>query len=593
MLVLAFLLLAILPSLASSTKTWCGKSYLPASPRTPPPPASRFPVPPISGTPLVDFACAQAVTPYLEGEQGVVLVDAAVGLRRGVEFSGKKGEDLAVRVVVGSPGAEAQVEAVVTVAAGAQGVEVELNLSALRPRAQPYTLSCTATSPSGQTYQAPPAQLRYLPPNSGGGTTVRMDGKSGGILVPKEGGGWEPFFPVGFYGKFTGYLDEDLSVVDDLVAKGVNILHPVPTFDNATALELLLDRMEELGIWLMYDMRWVRLRSTFSIERQKLILLVQSYMDADAVEKQVNAVKNRKNLLLWYTSDEPDGPGDPLNATRIAYDLINEVDGYHPISLVLNCEDFEWTSYVGGADIVLTDPYPLYVNTTFSSVYNTECTADFGCCGCDNCVGNMTDVFSRLDSFYDRIEWSGRKRNLTVWSVVQGFGSSEFWWETPSGDEFLAMQTLALIHGLVSWVLPTTPSILTATTQLTSILPLLTSFLLSPHSTFVKPLSLSSTTEIGLWTQNDSSSLLLVANTLNSTTVVTFLLPFAIEAPDVVLESKEGEGGGWSVEGRSVSLGLGGFGVWGAKVRKSGAGDLEWDKAGQVPWVIGDARGHA
>lgn len=34
------------------------------------------------------------------------------------------------------------------------------------------------------------------------------------------------------------------------------MVHPVPTFDNATALELVLDRMEELGLWLVYDMRW-------------------------------------------------------------------------------------------------------------------------------------------------------------------------------------------------------------------------------------------------------------------------------------------------------------------------------------------------
>lgn len=35
-----------------------------------------------------------------------------------------------------------------------------------------------------------------------------------------------------------------------------NVFHPVPTFDNLTALELVLERAEELGLWLMYDMRW-------------------------------------------------------------------------------------------------------------------------------------------------------------------------------------------------------------------------------------------------------------------------------------------------------------------------------------------------
>ena len=33
-------------------------------------------------------------------------------------------------------------------------------------------------------------------------------------------------------------------------------VHPVPTFDNLTALNAVLDRMQELGLYLMYDMRW-------------------------------------------------------------------------------------------------------------------------------------------------------------------------------------------------------------------------------------------------------------------------------------------------------------------------------------------------
>ena len=33
-------------------------------------------------------------------------------------------------------------------------------------------------------------------------------------------------------------------------------VHPIPTFDNLTALNEVLDRMQELGLYLMYDMRW-------------------------------------------------------------------------------------------------------------------------------------------------------------------------------------------------------------------------------------------------------------------------------------------------------------------------------------------------
>lgn len=52
---------------------------------------------------------------------------------------------------------------------------------------------------------------------------------------------------------------------------------------------------------------------------------------------------------------------------------------------MLNCEDFHWAEYTAGADIVLTDPYPIADNMTFSKQYGTACNATYGCCGCDNC----------------------------------------------------------------------------------------------------------------------------------------------------------------------------------------------------------------
>jgi len=33
-------------------------------------------------------------------------------------------------------------------------------------------------------------------------------------------------------------------------------VHPIPPYDNLTTFDLMADKMEELGLWLMYDMRW-------------------------------------------------------------------------------------------------------------------------------------------------------------------------------------------------------------------------------------------------------------------------------------------------------------------------------------------------
>jgi hypothetical protein len=50
-------------------------------------------------------------------------------------------------------------------------------------------------------------------------------------------------------------------------------------------------------------------------------------MNSTSVTEQVNSIKSRPNLLLWYTGDEPDGTSDPLDATTTAYDLITSLDG--------------------------------------------------------------------------------------------------------------------------------------------------------------------------------------------------------------------------------------------------------------------------
>jgi hypothetical protein len=148
-------------------------------------------------------------------------------------------------------------------------------------------------------------------------------------------------------------------------------------------------------------------------------------MDSDAITQQVNMIKSRPNLLLWYTADEPDGTSDPLNATSNAYNLIYDLDGYHPVSLVLNCQDYEFTSYASGADILLQDPYMISNNVTFSTTWHTPCTVDFGCCGCDNCKGWFEDISDRVDIFKNRLQILGRERTTAVWSVPQAFGNAE------------------------------------------------------------------------------------------------------------------------------------------------------------------------
>ena len=136
-------------------------------------------------------------------------------------------------------------------------------------------------------------------------------------------------------------------------------------------------------------------------------------------------IHTNERRSFQYTGDEPDGTFDPLNATKTTYDLINELDGYHPVSLVLNCENFNFPSYVQGADVVMQDAYPIAINATFSVEWHTPCTPDFGDCGCDNCKGEFEDISNRMDEFAQRLYILNEQRTKTVWAVPQAFGGSE------------------------------------------------------------------------------------------------------------------------------------------------------------------------
>src|SRR5882757_2800819 len=70
-----------------------------------------------------------------------------------------------------------------------------------------------------------------------------------------------------------------------------------------------------------------------------LISSLRNYQNLTAVAQQVTTYASIPNLLNWETAHEPDGNSDPQDAAGDAYDTIYEMDGYHPVSIVLNCQD--------------------------------------------------------------------------------------------------------------------------------------------------------------------------------------------------------------------------------------------------------------
>ena len=164
----------------------------------------------------------------------------------------------------------------------------EFDLSLLDPRLTPYDIvlygSPLQQQTSQQAYTAI-TELYYLPAKSNG-STVKIDNLNGGILVANNATDYafKPLLPFGFYTSCSGYLNYSLANVSAYKDLGFNSINPVCAFTDGD-LSYLFDWMDEIDLWYQYDMRG-------------------SYLNLSSVSEQIPLVKDRSNLLSWYTAGE-------------------------------------------------------------------------------------------------------------------------------------------------------------------------------------------------------------------------------------------------------------------------------------------------
>lgn len=351
-----------------------------------------------------------------------------------------------------------------SVAMNSTGNLFGFSFSSFTPRGEPYQVSIYGTSPDGlQSYTA--STEIYVLPSRSYGSAVKIDNLFGGLYVQNANNSWNGWYPIyqnGYYadGGYVTPSNISYANLDTYVAQGFNAINIVPggvgpddSFDNAQ-LELYWNRMDELNLLSIYDMRY-------------------SFQNATQVGDQVALWSNRTTLLMWYTADEPDGWSYALNSTSLAYNQLKSLDPYHPVSLVLNCQNFYYPEYAAGADIIFEDAYPVGINATWSIPWGTPCNLTYGDCGCDNCVGSLTDVSTRMDqmqSYQANIEGQGSK---PTWAVLQAFGDGDYWQSIPSPAEVENMMVLAVNHnakGITYWDYPSTDEINVASGNLGDVL---------------------------------------------------------------------------------------------------------------------------
>ncbi|KAJ3085508.1 hypothetical protein HK102_014106 [Quaeritorhiza haematococci] len=468
--------------LVRNWQRWCGKHYEPGAPPDMAPDPDPVPLDP---QPPIRLLVRPRVQPYTTEVAGSLLVEVQISGDAAMSVEGGQQPQLESlqEQTAESWWFEAVNDETGKVVVGSTPIPmtglVEISLvfeedsSTVFPtRMEPFKLRCritkhkNASAPEAETT----ALLYRLPPNPWGGSVVKLDSWHGSLLVEKPGAAAKgsrpsspngvPVLPFGYYNGWGGWMSEDLTLIDKIKDEGFTMMHPVPPFDESMDLiEKAIDRAGEIGLYVHYDMR-------------------HTYRDVAAVREQVLRFRGKPAILSWYTGDEPDGHGDDPALAQAAYATIKQLDPYRPVSLVLNCANYGFHAYSQGTDILMTDVYPVGINPKWS-VYGTECTPTFGCCGCDNCDGSLMDIARRLDMYRERMrkpmvivrqdgegKGVGMERNgvwdLPLWHVNQAFGKELHWSRIPTPAEERVMIYLSLMHqskGILFWLQPTDPQL--------------------------------------------------------------------------------------------------------------------------------------
>ncbi|HHE38109.1 MAG TPA: hypothetical protein ENL20_06005 [Candidatus Cloacimonetes bacterium] len=243
-----------------------------------------------------------------------------------------------------------------------------------------------------------------LPPRS---NEVKIDKATGGMIVDGL-----PFIPFGFY----CYSPVQPTLAEEEVVKGFNMISPYQQIEKKTLKERkkYMDRCAELGMKVNYNLCSVAGGGGAGSDRQK-----KSEPELEKLlRKEIETFKDHPALLSWYISDEPVGQGMPVEKLKKAYDLIKEMDPYHPVAVVFMTPKKSRT-FAEAFDIAMADPYPIP-------------------------SGNILDV-GRTAYFLSN-EYFMEKSS---WIVPQAFGGGEWWKREPTKNELRMITYHAIINKAV------------------------------------------------------------------------------------------------------------------------------------------------
>jgi hypothetical protein len=204
----------------------------------------------------------------------------------------------------------------------------------------------------------------------------------------------QPFFPFGWYHvSWTFSAEERLECLRKVAAGGFNVIHA--GIKDLEEWETFLDEAEKSGVYVCTE---------FGVEPLQVI---HRYKDKPAV-------------LAWNPGDEPDGAGVAPAEMLRRHDDFKLADPDHPTYMTL-CVPSTYARYVGCAEIIAPDPYP--INRTNPST---------------------VPVYTLLTAARAEASKYGRP----VWGILQCFGYETGGWRVPTFAECRNMTYLALLAGV-------------------------------------------------------------------------------------------------------------------------------------------------
>ena len=214
-----------------------------------------------------------------------------------------------------------------------------------------YALRVTALDRAGKALASVERTIKKLP-KPAAGSMVRVD-ENRNLLVDGR-----PFLGIGWYGGIPADPRPDVVAMQNVIVPHV-LRYPDPS---------AISQQLAHGVYTIVSVENGRLFHSFNmwqkqnehlkpVTKELHTLAEPSPMMRDLVGKLVAAVRNEPGLLGYYISDEPEIHDIRSEYLESFYQLLRELDPYHPVFVTNDTVDGLVTHGYKCADVLSPDPY--------------------------------------------------------------------------------------------------------------------------------------------------------------------------------------------------------------------------------------------